>query len=41
MRRRLEPGDEIALTLLEHHSNLVPWQTAARLSGARALLHRA
>ena len=32
---RLEPGDEIALTLLEHHSNLVPWQTAARLSGAR------
>lgn len=21
---RLEPGDEIALTLLEHHSNLVP-----------------
>lgn len=32
---RLEPGDEIALTLLEHHSNLVPWQTAARLSRAR------
>ena len=23
---RLEPGDEIALTLAEHHSNFVPWQ---------------
>jgi cysteine desulfurase/selenocysteine lyase len=22
----LEPGDEIVLTLMEHHSNLVPWQ---------------
>ena len=23
---RLEPGDEIVLTIMEHHSNLVPWQ---------------
>jgi cysteine desulfurase / selenocysteine lyase len=24
--RRLEPGDEIVLTWMEHHSNIVPWQ---------------
>src|SRR5262249_18834401 len=26
----LKPGDEVLLTLLEHHSNLVPWQMLAR-----------
>ena len=30
----VEPGDEIVLTILEHHSNLVPWQQIARASGA-------
>lgn len=25
-RFRLEPGDEIVLTIMEHHSNIVPWQ---------------
>jgi cysteine desulfurase/selenocysteine lyase len=25
-RLRLNPGDEIVLTIMEHHSNLVPWQ---------------
>lgn len=30
----LEPGDEILVTEMEHHANLVPWQTAARRSGA-------
>jgi SufS family cysteine desulfurase len=30
----LKPGDEILLTVLEHHSNLVPWQLAAERSGA-------
>ncbi len=29
-RRKLEPGDEIVLTEMEHHSNLVPWQQVAR-----------
>jgi cysteine desulfurase/selenocysteine lyase len=29
----LEPGDEVLLTLLEHHSNLVPWQMLARRRG--------
>lgn len=31
----LRPGDEILLSVLEHHSNLVPWQLAARRHGAR------
>lgn len=31
----LQEGDEIVLTEMEHHSNLVPWQLAARRTGAR------
>jgi len=30
----LKPGDVILLTEMEHHSNLVPWQLAARRTGA-------
>lgn len=30
----LGPGDEILLTRMEHHANIVPWQMAARRSGA-------
>ncbi|QDU91412.1 putative cysteine desulfurase [Pirellulimonas nuda] len=30
----LKPGDEILLTLMEHHSNLVPWFQAAERTGA-------
>ena len=26
----LQPGDEIILTVMEHHSNIVPWQLAAQ-----------
>ncbi len=33
-RSRLRPGDEIVLTEMEHHSNLVPWQLLARSTGA-------
>lgn len=33
-RVRLHPGDEIITTPMEHHSNLVPWQQAARTTGA-------
>lgn len=32
--QRLQPGDEIILTVMEHHSNLVPWQMAAQRTGA-------
>ncbi|MEX0874202.1 MAG: cysteine desulfurase [Actinomycetota bacterium] len=34
VRRRFGPGDEILSTVMEHHSNLVPWQMAARDTGA-------
>jgi cysteine desulfurase/selenocysteine lyase len=30
----LRPGDEILLTVMEHHSNLVPWQQTAARTGA-------
>ncbi|MCH2113483.1 MAG: SufS family cysteine desulfurase [Pirellulales bacterium] len=30
----LKPGDEILLTAMEHHSNLVPWQQIASKTGA-------
>ena len=32
-RELLRPGDRILLTVLEHHSNLVPWQLAAERAG--------
>ncbi len=32
---QLRKGDEILLTTLEHHSNIVPWQLVARRTGAR------
>lgn len=31
----LEPGDEVAITVMEHHSNLIPWQQAAKAAGAK------
>jgi len=31
---RLQPGDEILTTVMEHHANLVPWQQAASRTGA-------
>lgn len=31
----LKEGDEIAVTIMEHHSNLLPWQMVARQTGAR------
>jgi cysteine desulfurase / selenocysteine lyase len=34
----LQPGDEIVVSGLEHHANLLPWQAAARRSGARLLI---
>ncbi len=32
---RLKEGDEILVTVMEHHSNLLPWQMAARTTGAK------
>jgi len=31
----LGPGDEVVITEMEHHSNIVPWQLACERSGAR------
>ncbi|HET7586688.1 MAG TPA: cysteine desulfurase [Gammaproteobacteria bacterium] len=30
-----QPGDEIVLTAMEHHSNIVPWQLIAQRTGAK------
>ena len=35
-RPRLKPGDEILVTWLEHHSNIVPWQLVARADRRQA-----
>ena len=31
----MTPGDEIAVSVLEHHSNLIPWQALAQRKGLR------
>lgn len=33
-RQTLREGDEIVITPMEHHSNLIPWQQAAKATGA-------
>jgi cysteine desulfurase/selenocysteine lyase len=34
-RYRLGPGDEVVITEMEHHSNIVPWHLACKRTGAR------
>ena len=34
---RIEPGDEILVTEMEHHSNIVPWQLVAHRQGAKVV----
>jgi cysteine desulfurase/selenocysteine lyase len=34
-RPRLKPGDDIVITAMEHHSNIVPWQLLCEQTGAR------
>lgn len=34
LRPKLRPGDEILITYLEHHSNIVPWQMLCEQTGA-------
>jgi cysteine desulfurase/selenocysteine lyase len=36
-RLRLQAGDEVVVTTLEHHSNIVPWQMLAAATGARVV----
>ena len=33
-RKKLQPGDEILISILEHHANLVPWQQVCKETGA-------
>lgn len=37
-RPRLAPGDEIVVTAMEHHSNIVPWQLACEATGAKLVV---
>ena len=37
-RPRLQPGDEILITWMEHHSNIVPWQQVCEQTGARLVV---
>ncbi len=37
-RPRLQPGDAIVITHLEHHSNIVPWQLVCQQTGAELLV---
>ena len=34
-RTNLKPGDEIIISGMEHHSNIVPWQIIAEITGAK------
>jgi len=35
LRPRIGPGDEILVSRMEHHSNIVPWQMLCQQTGAR------
>lgn len=35
LRPKLQPGDEILVTEMEHHANIVPWQLVASQTGAK------
>jgi len=33
-RANLQPGDEVLITAMEHHANIVPWQLITEMTGA-------
>lgn len=35
---RLKPEDEVLVTAMEHHANLIPWQQVCRQSGAQLII---
>ncbi len=37
-RPRLQPGDQILISWLEHHSNIVPWQLVCEQTGAELIV---
>lgn len=36
----LGPGDEVVISIMEHHSNLIPWQQICRHTGAKLVYMR-
>ena len=36
----LKPGDEVCISIMEHHSNLIPWQQVCRRTGAKLVYLR-
>lgn len=36
----LRPGDEVCISIMEHHSNLIPWQQVCHATGARLVYLR-
>ena len=36
----LKPGDEVVISIMEHHSNLIPWQQVCRATGAKLVYLR-
>ena len=36
----LHEGDEVCISIMEHHSNLIPWQQVCRASGAKLVFQR-
>lgn len=37
-RASLKPGDEVLITAMEHHSNIVPWQMICEQTGAKLVV---
>lgn len=40
-RANLKPGDEIVITPMEHHANIIPWQTGCQSNRRHAEVHSA
>lgn len=38
LEKRLEKGDEVLITAMEHHANLIPWQMVCKKTGARLVV---
>ena len=38
VRPRCEPGDEVLITAMEHHANIVPWQLLAETHGLKLVV---
>src|SRR6185436_4497298 len=38
LRKRLKPGDQVMITGMEHHANLIPWQQVCKQQGANLVV---